>query len=91
MLNGYPAFEELENRIKRQIAWRGNSERVALLWRGYLSGLLEWGVLEISAYDKLMKFLPQMGQIELHEIFADEPITPEQEEALRTIRDNSHE
>jgi hypothetical protein len=82
MINGYPTYEELEQRILRQIGWRGKSNEVALLWRGYLSGLLEWGVIEISTYDALLKLLPAPGMIELYELFADEPTTPEQEKEI---------
>jgi hypothetical protein len=80
MINGYPTKKELERRILRQIEWRGKSTEVSLLWRGYLSGLLEWGVVEVSTYDDLLKLLPPVGAVELYELFADEPITAEQEQ-----------
>ncbi|MGJ7615633.1 MULTISPECIES: hypothetical protein [unclassified Variovorax] len=82
MINGYPTREELENRIVRQLNWHEESDEVALLWRGYLSGLLEWGVIEVSIYDALIKLLPAIGVVELHELFADEPITPDQNREL---------
>lgn len=40
MINGYPAEEDLRNRIVRQLSWRG-ADAVALIWHGYLNGLLE--------------------------------------------------
>jgi hypothetical protein len=40
MINGYPTEEELRNRITRQLGWR-ETETVALIWHGYLNGLLE--------------------------------------------------
>lgn len=73
-----PTEEELANRIQRQLSWR-NTEAVALIWRGYLAGLLEWGLIEVSTYDRLRKLLPKVGSKALVELFADEPISPEQE------------
>ena len=78
MINGYPTEEELRNRIVRQLSWRG-TDTVALIWHGYLSGLLEWGLIEIDVHDRLLKLLPKVGSKELYELFSDEPITPEQE------------
>ncbi len=73
-----PTEEELANRIVRQLSWR-NTETVALIWRGYLAGLLEWGLIEVSTYGRLSKLLPKVGGKALYELFADEPISPEQE------------
>lgn len=73
-----PTEEELANRIVRQLSWR-NTETVALIWHGYLSGLLEWSLIEVSSYDRLRKLLPDVGNKELVELFLDEPISPEQE------------
>jgi hypothetical protein len=42
MVNGYPTEEDLRNRITRQLDWHDSSDTVALLWRGYLAGLIEW-------------------------------------------------
>ena len=78
MINGYPTEEELRNRIVRQLGWR-KTDTVALIWHGYLSGLLEWGLIELDVHDRLLKLLPKVGNKELHELFADEPLTPEQE------------
>jgi hypothetical protein len=35
-------------------------ERYALAWRGYLAGLLEWGVLDPAGYDRLIAFVPEV-------------------------------
>jgi hypothetical protein len=35
-------------------------ERFAIAWRSYLAGLLEWGVLDVPAYDGLSKLLPNV-------------------------------
>jgi hypothetical protein len=35
-------------------------EAFVIAWRGYLAGLLEWGVLDIHAYDDVRPLLPQL-------------------------------
>ncbi len=87
MINGYPTEEELENRIVRQLSWR-NSPEVALIWRGYLNGLLEWGVIEIGVYGRLTALLPVVGAKEIYEMALDEPISPEQEREIEQQREN---
>jgi hypothetical protein len=79
MINGYPTEEELRNRITRQLEWRGASDTVSLIWHGYLAGLMEWGLIEVHVYDRLKELLPQVGNKELSELFADEPLSAEQE------------
>jgi len=82
MIYGYPTEEELRNRILRQLEWRGSTDTVALLWHGYLAALLEWGAIEINVFDRLIVLLPDVGNKELDELFADEPISPEREKEL---------
>lgn len=48
-----------------------------MLWLGYLSGLLEWGVIDIDVYGRLKNLLPLVGEKEVHEMFADEPLSAE--------------
>ncbi len=79
MINNYPTEEELRNRITRQLEWRGTSDATVLVWHGYLAGLLEWGLIEVHVYDRLMALLPQVGNKELSELFSDEPLSAEQE------------
>ena len=79
MINGYPTEEELRDRIVRQLSWRGPTDTVALLWRGYLVSLLEWGLIEVHVYDNLRALLPRVGIKELNEICLDRPISPEHE------------
>ncbi len=79
MINGYPTEEELHNRITRQIEWHGTTDTVSLIWHGYLAGLLEWGLIKVDIYDRLTALLPQVGNKELSELFADEPLGAEQE------------
>ncbi|PFH10125.1 hypothetical protein BCF11_2536 [Collimonas sp. PA-H2] len=82
MVNGYPTEEELCNRITRQLSWHREKDTVVLIWRGYLAGLLEWGVIEFHVYERLVKLLPQVGNKELSELFADEPLSAEQEREI---------
>jgi len=80
--NNYPTEEELRDRIVRQLGWRGPTNTVVLLWRGYLSALLEWGVIEVHTHDNLSRLLPKVGNKELYEIFSGEPLTTEQEREI---------
>jgi len=79
MINGYPTEEELRDRITRQLGWRGPTDTVALLWRGYLIALREWGLLEVHVGDRLLSLLPVVGSKEIYELSLDEPISPESE------------
>jgi hypothetical protein len=36
-------------------------ERFTIAWRGYLAGLLEWGVIDQPAYDALTAKLPLLS------------------------------
>lgn len=89
MINQYPTEEELRNRINRQIEWRGPTETVALIWRGYLASLLEWGGIDIQIYDDLIALLPNFGYKEIHELFLDEPISSEREKELQAYVNNA--
>ncbi|WP_144409973.1 hypothetical protein [Cupriavidus basilensis] len=82
MINGYPTEIELRQRIERQLGWCGETEIVALIWHGYLSGLLEWGMIEVVVFDRLCVLLPKIGCKELVELSMDEPITPELEREI---------
>ncbi len=91
MVNGYPTEEELRNRILNQLRWRGAADNVALIWHGYLSGLLEWGLIEVGAFDRLSALLPQVGHKELHELFLDEPLSQEREYEIEELLKRSKE
>lgn len=75
MINGYPTEEELRARITRQLEWRNGSDAVALIWHGYLTALLEWGVIDIFVFDRLKALLPRKGNHELYELSLDEPLS----------------
>lgn len=82
MINGYPTEEELRNRILRHLEWRNSSDAVALIWRGYLAALSEWGLIEQDICQRLCSILPEVGYKEIHELFLDEPISSERAEEL---------
>ena len=53
---------ELEYRIavdRRHFAGQ-LPERVAIAWRGYCAGLLEWGVIDVKHHDRLLQSLPDI-------------------------------
>ena len=77
--NGYPQESDLERRIRSHFDWRGATETVSLLWQGYLSGLLEYGLLDINAYNRLMDILPNCGSKDHYILLGDEPLSPEVE------------
>jgi hypothetical protein len=85
MFSSRPDEEDLRNRILRQLEWRGKSKVVALIWRGYLAALLEWGGVDPEVYDRLSSLLPDEGSSELFELFGDEKNSPEQEEEIKKI------
>ena len=82
MINGYPTESELRARIERQLTWRGATDTVALIWHGYLSALMEWGVIEMDVYERLCTLLRNVGRKELVEQSMDEPLTPELEREI---------
>ena len=77
-----PTEEELRNRIMNQLKWRGATDTVVLIWHGYLAALLEWSLINPSVYKKLSNLLPQKGNKEICELFADEPLSPEHEQEI---------
>ena len=62
-----------ERKLKLRIlahlfAGSDRAEIVASVWHGYLAGLLEWDLLDITTYDSLRKILPVAGNLEAAEI-----------------------
>lgn len=82
MITGYPTEHELRERIERQIARRGATDAVALIWHGYLTSLFEWGLIELDVFDRLSALLPVIGRLELVELSMDEQATPELEKEI---------
>ncbi len=61
--------EELKQRIRRHLEDRPDSETMKLLWKGYLSGLMEWGLFQYpDEYSYLMSDLGDIGKEESIEI-----------------------
>jgi len=62
--------DELLSRIRQDIDFFGGNlpERNAIAWRGYLAGLLEWGVLDVAAHDQLVAFLPEIADDPVRDI-----------------------
>lgn len=82
MINGYPTEEELHDRIFRQLSRKGATDTVALIWHGYLTALLEWGLIDLAVFERLNVMLPKVGNKELVELSMDEPIGPELEQEI---------
>jgi len=55
-----PTLAELSHRICREIEHFGGTlpERNALVWSGYIAGLLEWGLISVNDHAELCKLLP---------------------------------
>ena len=68
-----PTKVGLRERMTAHIAFRGNSEAVNLLWKGYLAALMEWGFFEPDDYHELNEMLSDAGEQERREIFIGYP------------------
>ncbi|WP_198363575.1 hypothetical protein [Burkholderia ubonensis] len=77
MVNGCTTELELRERIERHISRRGAIDAVVLIWHGYLTGLFEWGVIELDVFERLSALLPTIGRVEIVELSLDESITHE--------------
>jgi len=55
-----PTLEELSSRIREEIDYFGGTlpEPNTLVWSGYISGLLEWGLISVNDHAELCKLLP---------------------------------
>ena len=62
-MNGQQIALELKKRIEADIAHFGGAlpAAYAIAWRGYLAGLLEWGVLDVASYDRVLVLLPEVS------------------------------
>ena len=63
-----PSERELAYRIRTHLAHR-RDDGVALVWRGYLAALLEWGLISVSSHDRLSGMLPTIGLATVGEVF----------------------
>jgi hypothetical protein len=80
MLNK-PTVEELRNRIQRDIDYFGSDlpERTAIAWWGYLSALIEWGLLTVSEHDNVCSLLPMIQDNPVVQILLGRPDQQHQE------------
>lgn len=68
-----PTLEELERRVKEHLALRPENEKVIMIWKGHLAGLLEFGTIDIKTYDAVRELLPKIGSQELEELLGGLP------------------
>lgn len=56
-------IDEIARRIERERGHSGGHipERVALVWYGYLAGLIEWGMISVAEHAELSNLLPQIA------------------------------
>jgi hypothetical protein len=61
-MNEAEVVSELADRIQRDLDFFHGAmpERSAIAWRGYLAGILEWGVLNPAGHDRLVALLPDI-------------------------------
>ena len=61
-MSSRPTTQEIKWRIQSEIDCFGGilPERVALVWDGYLAGLLEWGLINPSKHKQLSDMLPEI-------------------------------
>jgi hypothetical protein len=68
-----PKKSELRDRIIKHLAYRNNSEQAQLLWKGYLAGLMEWGLLSDVDYHELDNMIGDAAEEVRVEIFVGYP------------------
>lgn len=70
-----PTFVELSRRIRKDIRYYEGSlpERVAIAWSGYLSALLEWGLISVSDDEELHALLPKIEKNPVYDIMVGRP------------------
>lgn len=64
-----PTKKEMLSRISIHLKRRRDSDTVALLWKGYLAALMEWGFFTPDEYHDLNDQLGEVGSKELREVF----------------------
>lgn len=64
-----PTENEFRSNIQKSLDKHGNSEKIKLIWRGYLAGLMEWSSVIFDEYHDLDEMLRPTGNDEISEIF----------------------
>ena len=75
----YPTEEELKSRIERHRGLHVPTRNFGALWRGYLSALVDWGLIEVAVYDRVVTLIPNDGADEQIELFGEIPFSPNKE------------
>ena len=67
--------KEMAERIQRELNFYNGElpEDVKLVWQGYVSALLEWSLIEVSTYDKLLEMLSFIPRGPVYSIMVGEP------------------
>ncbi len=84
-----PEEEELRSSILAHLEARPGKPFVAAVWHGYISSLLEWGVIDPDVHSRLVGFVPEPGSMEVVEILLGPDHVnahPELREEIRTAR-----
>ena len=79
-----PTEEELQNRLQRQLEFSRDKFAAVCIWNGYLAALYECSLIDLDVYTRLGELLPPGGDVEIWELFGDEPAD---EEARKRILD----
>jgi hypothetical protein len=79
-----PTEAELRDRILRQQGWAQDKYTATLIWKGYLAGLFEWSLIDLEVYTRLAKLLSTDGNVEISELFGDEPLSDERRKAVES-------
>ncbi len=69
--------EEFTKRIARHYRSAQDKKLVIAIWKGYLAGIYEWGIIDLALYTRLDGTLPAGGDVEIFELFTGEPVSDE--------------
>ena len=84
-----PSEEELTKRINEHLALHSGSECVIMIWRGYLAGLVEFGIITPKTYSNVSQILPEsVGLCELNELMGGLPSEDEDHPANKISTNN---
>ena len=55
-----PSYQELKDRILRQMSKGNFTDYDSACWNGYIAALLEWGLISIEEHRCLVEILPKL-------------------------------
>lgn len=73
-----PTEAELKKRMLQHQGWARDKYAATLIWKGYVAGLFEWGLIDVEAYSRLDDLLPVGGEVELSEVFGGQPLSEDE-------------